>query len=126
MEHVTDIVEAVCEHLGAVAKSDVVVGSPVELGTVTFVPISRISLGFGAGGGSGEGEGLQGGKHGRRKQGRGKGSGGGSGGGGRVRPVAVAVFSDSGVEILPVGDKQGKLDSLLDKVPALIERFHKE
>jgi uncharacterized spore protein YtfJ len=122
MEHVAEMLESICEQLGAVARSEVVVGSAVELGSVTFVPISRVSLGFGAGGGEGEGETPHGGK----THGHGKGAGGGSGGGGKVRPVAVVVFSADDVQVLPIPDRQGKLDRLLDKIPDLVERFKKD
>jgi uncharacterized spore protein YtfJ len=100
----------------------VVIGSPIELGELTIVPISRISIGIGAGGGEGRGASPE-----RRKKhggfGSGKGTGGATGGAGKVRPVAVAVIREESVEVLPVDEKTGKLDRLLDKIPDLIERF---
>jgi uncharacterized spore protein YtfJ len=105
------------ERLAETAQSDVVVGTPIELGGVTVVPLSRVSLGLGAGGGTGEGNGAQRGKH------PGSGTGGGSGGGAKVRPVAVAVFTAEGVEILQIPERKGRLDKLLDQLPPLVEKL---
>ena len=120
MLEIRDIVELVSDRLAGIADSDVVMGEPMKVGEVTIVPISRLGLGFGAGGGTGEAPGMKG-RHGMAEGG--KGTGGGSGCAGKVRPVAVAVFSDGGVEILPIADKKGRLDKLLEKIPDLVERF---
>jgi uncharacterized spore protein YtfJ len=50
MEHIQGMLELVTAELGAVAKSDVVLGKPLQIGGVTIVPISRVSVGFGGGG----------------------------------------------------------------------------
>ena len=124
MQHVKDLVQLVSDKLAQMAQSDLVVGQPIEAGEVTIVPLSSVSLGFGGGGGEGEGEPPH--EHGpakklKMKGPRGKGIGGGGGGGAKVRPVAVAVFSASGVQILPIGEKKCLLDKLFDKIPDIIE-----
>lgn len=122
MQQVKELLDLVCGRLEDTAKSDVVVGSPIELGKVTVVPLSRISVGFGVGGGSGQGEAPQGrGRH-PQPTGKGKGSGGGTGGGATVRPVGVAIFSEDGVEIVPIADRQGLLDKIFDKIPELVDK----
>lgn len=124
MDHVEGILSLLGEQFETFSNSDVVVGTPIELGSATVVPLSRVSVGLGAGGGVGEGcANGAGGKH--AKNGPGKGKGGGGGGGAKVRPVAVAVFTEAGVEVLPIPNKRGKLDKLLDNLPALIERVKK-
>ena len=117
---IKDVLDLVTERLATTAQSDMVVGKPLELGGVTVVPLSRVSVGLGGGGGSGEGQGMGPG-HGKHKT-AGKGVGGGCGGGARVRPLAVAVFTADGVKILPVPDRKGKLDKLMDRVPDLVEK----
>src|SRR5690242_15500498 len=107
MEHLQEILEAVSGPLSDVANGEAVVGSPIQLGSVTVYPISRVSIGLGAGGGQGEnpeakGAGQPGGPE--------SGVGVGSGGGAKARPVAVLVFSAEGVTVLPIPDKKGKLD----------------
>ena len=122
---IKEVLDLVSERLASTAKSDMVVGKPLELGGLTVVPLSRVSVGMGGGGGQGEGQGMGPGGPGRRGhnfQGVGKGVGGGCGGGAKVRPAAVAVFTPNGVKILPIPDRKGKLDKLLDRLPDLVER----
>lgn len=133
MEHVSTLIDLVAGTVADVAKSNVVVGEPIELGDVTIVPLSRVSLGFGGGGGEGEGKGPK--QRRRRKHGKdagaklearvelaeGRGAGVGAGGGGKVRPVGAIVFSSEGVSIEAVPDKKGVFDKIFDKVPDIID-----
>ena len=54
MEDLNQMIDDLGEQLGEVANSDLVVGSPIELGPVTIVPLSEVGVGFGGGGGGGE------------------------------------------------------------------------
>lgn len=121
MEPVQELISLVCDQIGDLAQSDVVLGDPIELGAVTVIPLSRVSVGFGGGGGSGEAEPPR--KKGRRHP-RGRGTGAGGGGGGKVRPVGVIIFGPDGVEVQPIPDRKGLLDKLFDKVPPLVEKLH--
>ncbi len=132
MEHVNTLLDLVAGTVAEVAHSDVVVGEPIELGEVTIVPLSRVSLGFGGGGGEGEGKAPKHRRRSRNKNGGGKpdangelaegrGTGGGVGGGGKVRPVGVIVFTSEGVTIESIPDKKGVFDKIFDKVPEIID-----
>lgn len=123
MEGIDEVIEQVTEALSDVARSDAVVGSPIEVGGVTLLPISRVSVGFAGAGGEGEGEQPAPARAKGAEAGRGKGGGAGSGGGAVVRPVAVVAFRADGVDVLPVPVKQSRLEKLLDQLPELIERF---
>jgi uncharacterized spore protein YtfJ len=120
MDQVREIIEQVTSTLSDVAQSDVVVGTPLEVGGVTVVPICRLATGFGGGGGEGTGDGR--GARGN-KDGSGKGRAGATAGGAIVRPVAVVVFGPDGVQVLPIPEKLGKLERFLDQIPGLVERF---
>ncbi len=122
MQFLIELMELVAGKLENVTQSDVVVGEPIALGGLTLVPLSRLSVGLGGGGGEGEGETPEPpSKRRGRRRGRGKGTGAGAGMGARVRPVGVAIFSDDGVEVLPIADKKGILDKIFDKVPEVID-----
>lgn len=124
MEHLNGLLDVLNESLGKTASSRVVMGAPIELGAVTLVPVSRV--GFGCGGGGGEGEGTPPGHHGKKKvhcHGPGKGIGGGAGAGVKARPVALIVFKPAGVEILPIPDRKGSIERLVEKLPDWVERF---
>ncbi len=121
---VTGLLELVTGKIQAVADIEGVIGSPIELGGVTVVPLSSVSVGLAAAGGVGEGQGFGPGhgphKHAKFKAG-GKGVGGGSGGGAKLRPVGVAILTADGVDILPIEDRKGLLEKLLDKIPKIVE-----
>jgi uncharacterized spore protein YtfJ len=113
MEHVEAMLKAVSEDLAGVATGDAVVGSAVKLGEATVYPISMISMGLGSGGGEGE----------TTSPGAGnaeKGVGGGAGGGAKARPVAVIVVTAAGVKVLPLPQRRGPFERLLDKIPELV------
>jgi len=122
MQAIIDLISLVAGKLEETANSDVVVGEPITIGGVTIVPLSRLSVGLGGGGGEGEGDAPQ---HRRHKGGRGKGTGQVAGIGARVRPVAVAIFSETGVEVLPIADKKGFFDKIMEKVPDVIDLVKK-
>ncbi|MGC4118242.1 MAG: spore germination protein GerW family protein [Myxococcales bacterium] len=116
MKEIQDILGAVGQQVSEVASGNAVLGSPIQVGKVTVYPISRISLGLGAGGGTGDDfdKGAAAPQH---------GTGGGVGGAAKARPVAVLVFAEDGVSVLPIADRAGKFDLLLEKIPALAERL---
>jgi uncharacterized spore protein YtfJ len=120
MESVIEILEKIVDTLSDTAKSDVVVGREVELGSVKIVPLSRVSIGFGGGGGEGDQQ-LGHGRDKKDRPHRGKGIGAGSGGGAKVRPVGVVVFTEDGVRVEEIPDKKGPIDKIFDKIPDIIE-----
>lgn len=117
MDRVTEFLDDLGDQLSGLTNGDLVVGSKLVLGNTTIVPLSKVSLGFGGGGGGGE----------ERAEDdspiRNSGTGGGTGGGGSVKPVAVAVFRDSGVEIMRVPEKTSSLSRLLEKLPDLVDKL---
>ncbi len=131
MEAINELLQMVSENLAGLIKSDVAEGAPISLGKVTLVPLSKIRIGFGGGHGDAEGEGEHPhhgfkGKNGKAI-GYGEGRGIGVGGGGRIKPVAVAVFTEGGVDILtvPVPERKHTLEKIFEKVPDLIDRLRK-
>ncbi len=115
MEQLEGMLKTVSDELGGIANGDAVVGSPVKLGEATVYPISMISMGLGSGGGEGE---TTGGGEGKAE----KGVGGGSGGGAKARPVAVVVVTAGGVKVLPLPQRRGPFERLLDKIPDLVAK----
>jgi uncharacterized spore protein YtfJ len=123
MNQVDALVGQVTDTLADIAQSDVVVGAPLDLGGVTVVVVSRVLAGFGGGGGDGQGTTPAGAAGRKSPAGQGRGQGVGSGGAARVRPVAAVVFGATGVEVLPIEERTGRLERLLDQLPALVDRF---
>jgi uncharacterized spore protein YtfJ len=120
MMNVEEMLQAIGEELGDVAQGDTVVGSPVKLGPATVYPISLIRVGLGGGGGQGESEASsQDGKG-------GAGTGNGGGAGFKAKPVAVLVFLQDEVTVLPVPTEAGPLERMIERLPAFVERFREK
>ncbi len=115
-----DMMRFVGEELATFANNDAVVGSPIELGNVTVVPISRVSIALGGGGAGSHGAGKLTAKE---QKTAGEGAGGASTGAARVRPIAVAVFTEKRVEVLTIPDSSRRRDKMFDMIPDLISRF---
>lgn len=116
-----ELLGLVSGQLDEATQSDLVVGQSIDLGGVQIVPLSRMSVGMGVGGGMGEGDDGRRFEKKRRRKGHGKGIGGASGMGAKVRPVGVAIFTEDGVEVMPIADRKGIVDRIFDKVPQVIE-----
>jgi len=106
-----EILDTILSRLKGLANTETVVGTPVQVGNVTLMPVVKLSVGFAAGGGGGE-----------DPKNAGKGGGSGGGGGASINPIGFIVLDDNGVHFISVAAK-GALDSLVDSVPELIKKF---
>jgi len=110
------IIDTILEKLHNFARTETVIGSPVEIGNTTILPVIKVSIGFGAGGGEGT---IDDGKENKTPSG---GGGGGAGGGGvSILPVGFIVVDDKGVRFLGMG--KGKYEALFETVPDLLAKF---
>ena len=107
--NVVEILKAVVGELRDIARSETIIGEPVQVGKRTVIPVVKISVGFGAGGGQGE------------DQKRGSGFGGGGGGGARIEPAAFIIVDEKDVMLLPVA--KGKLDQIIDAIPGIAQKL---
>ena len=106
--HVEKLIELVMGELHRIVRTETVVGEPVTAGTVTLIPVSKISFGFGAGGGQAD-----------------KGQSG-TGGGALVEPVAfVVIDADGKVQILTLKDKEIGLGQLVKLMPDAVDKLRK-
>ncbi len=101
---VSEIMKDIVGELKNIAKSQTVVGDPITVDKRTVIPVVKISLGFGAGGGQGEHEGKAG-------------FGGGGGGAVKIEPSAFIIMDEKKISLLSA--KPGRLDALVEAVPAL-------
>jgi len=113
-----ELLKEIVDDMKTVAKTDTVIGEPIEVAGNIIIPVSRVALGFGGGTGHGEGDDVS-------KHTKGLGEGGAGGGGIRVEPAAFIVIREGKVEIQAVPSKRGALDELFEKAPELVEKFMK-
>jgi uncharacterized spore protein YtfJ len=108
--NVVDILQAVVGNLKEMAKSENIVGKPIQAGDKMILPIMTISVGFGAGGGQGE-------------MAEKSGFGGGGGGGLKIEPAAFLIVDKDGASILPA--KHGTWEGIINAIPGVIEKATK-
>lgn len=101
-----------------VAKTETVIGDPIEVAGNTIIPVSKVSLGFGGGTGHGEGDD-------EAKHAKGLGEGGGGAGGIRIEPAAFIVVKEGKVEVVGIPGKRTALDELFERAPELMDKFMK-
>ncbi len=105
-----EVVEAILEKAGAIAKNETIIGDPITFKDLLVVPVIKLSIGFGAAGGSGADGG-----------GKASGSGGGAGGGVKMEPVCFLIHDGTTVRILPALPSKAKgMDSLVEKLPDML------
>jgi uncharacterized spore protein YtfJ len=105
-----EIIQTALDRMQLIAKTETIIGEPIQAGSVTLIPVSKISIGFAAGG-AGKDEKA--------------GSGAGTGGGLNVIPVAVISICGDKVQILPIEPADSGMAALLAKAPDLIKKAAK-
>ena len=118
--NVQEILKVLLEHLQTIARSETVVGNPIQAGDTTLIPLSRLMLGFGVGGTDLAGDVTKG------SSSSGRLGGAGTGGGVSVEPVGfIVVHKDNPPQLLSLKGNKGQLAKVIDLVPDLIEAFRK-
>ena len=93
------ILKTILDEIKTFAKTETIIGDPINIANNTIIPICKVMIGFGGGGGEGE-----------MKEKKGGGTGGGGGGGVKIDPAAFIVVK--GEDVTVMGTKPGKLESL--------------
>jgi len=103
---VETLIERVLGELHRIVQTETVIGTPVQAGEMTIIPVSKISFGFGAGGGqAGTGQ-------------------SGTGGGASVEPIAFLIVDASGkVQIMTLTDKEVGWGQIAALVPEAVDKI---
>lgn len=110
-----ELLDALMDDIQKLAKTETIVGEPLQVGDATVVPVVRLNVGFGAGGGEGRGNDPKGG-------GEGTGSGGGGGGGVRIEPAAFIVMQRGEISVMAAPGRGGRMAEAFEHLPDLIGR----
>jgi uncharacterized spore protein YtfJ len=105
--NLTDVIKTAMDQIQYIAKTETVIGEPIQAGNVTLIPVSKISVGFAAGGAGNENK---------------AGSGAGTGGGINITPVAFITIVDDKVQVHPVSKSDPGLGKILALAPDLIKK----
>ena len=104
------LMDVTLEKLRAMVDADVITGTPIEVGEITLIPVSRVSFGLATGGSDFPSK-TQGALF-----------GGGGGAGVTVVPIAFIVISDGNVKMLPIYNELTSAEKAISMVPEIIDK----
>ena len=109
--NIKGIMDTTMDKLRAMVDADTITGSPIVVGDVTLIPVSRVSFGLATGGSDFPT------KHSDKQL-----FGGGGGAGVTIVPVAFIAISDGNVKMLPVYNDLTSVEKAITMAPELIEK----
>lgn len=104
------LMDVTMEKLRAMVDADVITGTPIEVGNLTLIPVSRVSFGLATGGSD------------FPTKTQGQLFGGGGGAGVTVVPIAFMVISGENVKMLPVYNEVSSVEKAITMVPDIMEK----
>ncbi len=107
--NLNSIMDVTMDKLRALVDADVVTGTPIEVGNITLIPVSRVSFGLATGGSDFSTK-------------SGPLFGGGGGAGVTVVPIAFMAVCGDNVKMLPVYNEVTSLEKAITMAPELIEK----
>lgn len=107
--NIKSIIDVTMDKLRALVDADIVTGSPIEVGGLTLIPVSRVSFGMASGGSDFPSK-------------SGQLFGGGGGAGVTVVPIAFMVVNGDNVKMLPVYNEVTSLEKAITMAPEIIEK----
>ena len=108
--NIKQIMDSTLEKLRATVDANIITGTPITVGDITLVPVSRIAFGLATGGSdfpTKSGNQL---------------FGGGGGAGVTVSPIAFLVVSGDNVKMLPVYNELTTVEKVVNMAPEIIEK----
>lgn len=117
MEHTTihDLLGTTMERVRTLVDANTIIGTPIQTGDTTLIPISKLSFGFGCGGGDFT---AKGGKPTAPTA-----NTGGGGGGAKLDPVAFLIIRGDSVKLLPVNPPTNSVDRIVEAVPEVLDKI---
>ena len=104
------VMDTTMDKLRTMVDADTIIGTPIVVGNITLLPISRVSFGLATGGSdfpSKSGQEL---------------FGGGGGAGVTVNPVAFICINGDNVHMMPVYSEMNTIDKAINMAPELIDK----
>ena len=110
-----DLVEATMAKIRNMMDANTVVGTPIEAGGVTLIPVCKISIGYGSGGSDFAQK--------NQKPEHPNAFGGGAGMGVSIIPISFLVIRDGNVRMVAVDQPASTVaDRVLDLMPGVVDK----
>lgn len=108
--NIKGIMDTTMDKLRAMVDADVITGTPIVVGDVTLIPVSKVAFGLATGGSDFPN------KNGNQL------FGGGGGAGVTVSPIAFIAISGGNVKMLPVYNELTTVEKAVSMAPEIIEK----
>ena len=108
--NLNNLMEIATDKLRAMVDADTIIGTPLTVGNITLIPVSKISFGLATGGSD------------FPTKGAGTVFGGGGGAGITVSPVAFIAVNGDSVHMMPVYSEMNSVDKAINMAPELIDK----
>lgn len=108
--NIKGIMDTTMDKLKAMVDANIITGTPMEIGDITLIPVSKVAFGLATGGSdfpSKSGAEL---------------FGGGGGAGVTVSPIAFIVISGGNVKMMPVYNELTTVEKAVNMAPEIIEK----
>ena len=105
-----EVLKTALEKISYIAKTETIFGEPIEAGSITLIPVSKVSIGFAAGGANSETK---------------TGAGAGTGGGVQITPVAFISISEGKIQIHKLDHTDPTFSKLVSMAPDIIKKISK-
>ncbi|MBQ6847727.1 MAG: sporulation protein YtfJ [Clostridia bacterium] len=106
---INSIIDVTMDKLRAMVDADIMTGTPIEVGNITLIPVSRVSFGLATGGSDFPSK-------------NGQLFGGGGGAGVTVVPIAFMAVCGDDVKMLPVYNEVSNIERAIAMAPEIIEK----
>lgn len=104
------VMDTTMDKLRTMVDADTIIGSPIVVGNITLLPVSRVSFGLATGGSDFPSKNNQ------------QLFGGGGGAGVTVNPVAFICINGDNVHMMPVYSEMNTIDKAINMAPELIDK----
>lgn len=105
------IMDVTMDKLRTMVDADTIIGTPIVVGNITLIPVSKVSFGLATGGSDFPSKTNQ------------NIFGGGGGAGVTVNPVAFICVNGENVHMMPVYNQMGTIDKAINMAPELIDKI---
>lgn len=108
--NIKNIMDSTMNNLHAMVDADTIVGSPITVGDITLIPVSKVAFGLATGGSDFPSKNQQGL------------FGGGGGAGVTITPIAFMAITGSTVKMLPIYNEVTSIEKAIDMAPEILEK----
>ncbi|MBE6769665.1 MAG: sporulation protein YtfJ [Ruminococcaceae bacterium] len=108
--NIKSIMDSTMNNLHAMVDADTIVGSPITVGDITLIPVSKVAFGLATGGSDFPSKNQQGL------------FGGGGGAGVTITPIAFMAITGSTVKMLPIYNEITSIEKAIDMAPEILEK----